>query len=192
MEVKQYINEVWKPIRGLENLYEVSNFGRVRSLDRMVNHRFGKQLKRGILLKPFRNRDGYLMVCLAKDGKEKKYTVHRLVAIAFVPNPNNLPEVNHKDENKTNNIWTNLEWVDSKTNSNYGTRNQRISKTKTNGKRSKPMILTTKHGIYLHEWPSVNEAARQTGINDTNISYWCRGRKCTILPFNFKYKSIKS
>ena len=107
------MKEIFKEIEGYEGLYEVSNLGNIRSL------------RKNIILKPALNQ-GYLQVNLVKDGITKVFLVHRLVAQAFIPNPNNLPLVNHKDYVKDNNNVENLEWCDSKYNNNYGTRNQRL------------------------------------------------------------------
>ena len=112
--------EYWKPIVGYENLYEVSNLGRIRSFDRWVKSKNGSiRICRGRILKPYTNKDGYLYVVLSKNNKHKTYKVHRLVAQAFLDNPNNLPQVNHKDENPLNNNVNNLEWCNSKYNCNF-------------------------------------------------------------------------
>lgn len=103
--------EAWKDVQGYEGLYQVSDQGRVRSLDRIVVDASGKRThKRGCVLRPLVLRHGYHSVALWKDGKMKRPTVHRLVALAFVPNPDHLPEVNHRDGCKDNNAAVNLEW----------------------------------------------------------------------------------
>ena len=112
--------EFWKNIEGFEGYYQISRHGEVKSLN---YNNTGKPH----ILKQRINKRGYCYVNLCRNGCYKSYMIHRLVAQAFIPNPYNLPQVNHKDENKTNNVWTNLEWVDNKTNSNYGSRNKRIS-----------------------------------------------------------------
>ena len=131
--MKRY--EHWKPISGYEGLYEVSSFGRVRSLDRVVKKKCrGGQtavcLYNGKLLKLATNCN-YLTVQLNKNGTGKTHAVHRLVARAFIPNPKSLPQVNHKDENKWNNCVENLEWCDGHYNCTYGTiierKRQRVS-----------------------------------------------------------------
>jgi hypothetical protein len=101
--------EVWQPVKGFENLYEISNLGNVKSLDRLVNGFNSKKLKKGKLLTQH-NRNGYLGVVLSKEGYTKSFTVHRLVAIAFLPNDDFSLTVNHKDGNKHNNSIENLEW----------------------------------------------------------------------------------
>ena len=115
--------EEWRPIVGYEGLYEVSNTGQVRSLDKYDSmNRFYE----GRILKLFADRLGYLSVVLYSNSKRKHYLVHRLVAEAFIPNPDNLPQVNHRDENPSNDNVDNLEWCDGKYNVNYGTRIDRI------------------------------------------------------------------
>ena len=113
--------EIWKDIKDYEGIYQISNIGRIKSLDRYCNNR----LIKGKILSPHLAK-GYLKINLYKNGKSKHFAIHSLVAEAFIPNPNNYPEVNHKDENKENNNVDNLEWCDSKYNCNYGTRTERI------------------------------------------------------------------
>ena len=111
--------EIWKDVKGYESLYQVSNLGRIRSI------------KNGIKIKKqYERPNGYMQVCLCQNGKITTYKTHRLVAEAFIPNINNLPEVNHKDENKINNCVDNLEWCTSSYNKNYGTRNTKCMHTK--------------------------------------------------------------
>ena len=118
--------EIWRPIEGYEGLYEVSSYGRVRSLDKYVKSGYGSyRLRKGKILSPGIRPDGYLVVSL----QYKMFRVHRLVAQAFILNPDNLPQVNHKDENKANNRVDNLEWCDSKYNNNYGTARIRAKET---------------------------------------------------------------
>ena len=122
---------IWRPVVGYEGLYEVSNTGQVRSLNRYVKGK-GKsyRLQKGKMLSPIKNKDGYLQVNLCCNGKNKMFLVHRLSAQAFLPNPDNLPEINHKDEDKTNNIVDNLEWCDRSYNNNYGTRKDKVRESK--------------------------------------------------------------
>ena len=122
--------EEWKSIPGYEGLYEVSNLGRVRSLDRYVKTCYeAYKLHKGKILSPAKDKNGYLKVHLCYNGKHNIIRVHRLVAQAFLLNPDNLPEVNHKDEDKTNNSVDNLEWCDRSYNISYGTRTERQKKT---------------------------------------------------------------
>ena len=152
--------EEWKPIPGYEGLYDISNYGRVRSFKWSSN---GKILSTG------NNGSGYLFVILCKDGKAKKNcTVHRLVAEAFIPNPNNLPLVNHMDECKKNNYFGNLEWCTHKYNLSYGTRMERVVE-----KLSIPVVQLDKKGNFISEFESLREASRRTGIASTHICNCC-------------------
>lgn len=158
--------EEWRDIEGYEGLYQVSNEGRVKSLN------YNKTKKEKIL-KPTSNR-GYLMVNLHNEGRKKYCQIHRLVANAFIENPNNLPQVNHKDEDKTNNHVENLEWCDSSYNCNYGTRNQKISEKGLNKKNSKTVYQYTLDGELVNVYPSTKECGRQ-GFYDANVSHCCNG-----------------
>ena len=184
---RKYMIEIWKTviIKGeTYDNYQVSNLGRLMSL----NYR---GTGRAELMNPGKLKDGYLIVVLTKDRKRHTYTVHRLIAETFLPNPNNLPEVNHKDENKENNfVGTpendykdgNLEWCDSKDNCNYGTRNERIAKAK-----SKPVLQFTLTGEFIREWPSTMECKRN-GFNQGNISSCCLGERKSADGYIWKYK----
>ena len=122
--------EEWKNVIGYEGLYEVSNTGQVRSLDRYVKYSNGRiHLHKGKVLSPVKDKDGYLAVFLSCNGKQKTIRIHRLVAQVFIENPDNLPEVNHLDEDKTNNRVDNLEFCDRSYNINYGLRNIRVKET---------------------------------------------------------------
>lgn len=172
--------EIWCPIEGYEGLYEVSNLGNVRSL----NYRQTGQTK---ILKTVKERYGYLLVNLSKNGKTKSFKVHRLVAEAFLPNWFDCPQINHIDEDKANNHIDNLEWCDAKYNSNHGTRNERIFRKTTNGKLSKPVLQYTKSGEFVKEYPSAHEAERN-GYNNSNVISCCRGKYKTYKGYIWKYK----
>lgn len=161
--------EEWKDIPSYPGMYEVSNLGRVR--------------RNGKILKPIKDRYGYLLVNLYKNGIVRKFLVHRLVALAFLPNPQNLPQVNHKDENKTNNCLDNLEWCDSKYNNNYGTRLKKVSLS-----LSKPILQFSKTGEFIREYESGVEAERITGIYQESISMCCSGNRSSAGGFVWKYK----
>ena len=184
------MEEIWKDVEGYEGIYEVSNLGRVRSLDRMVEYSDGtKRLHRGRVLKAAADKDGYDRVILSTPSGHKNRLVHRLVAQAFIPNTEHLPEVNHKDENKRNNVVSNLEWCTDKYNVNYGTGLKRRADTQRNDPdQSKPVIQYTKDGQKVAEYPSIGEAVRQTGMKKDTISRSCRGlqRYCHKYYFRFK------
>ena len=169
------MTEIWKDIEGYENLYQVSNLGRVKALGNggSKNSKFSSER----ILKTCEIK-GYLRVTLSKDGKQKQYSVHRLVAQAFLQNPDNLPQVNHKDEDKTNNRVDNLEWCSAKYNNNYGTRIQRITE-----KKSKQVLCVETGKIY----PSLRQAERELGISHNNISAACRGIQKTCGGFHWRY-----
>lgn len=131
---------VRKPVVGYEGYYEVDNCGRVYALDRIVHVEdhgriYDKQLKGGIM-KQHMHSNGYKVVCLTKDGKSKTVFVHRIVAMAFLPNPKNLPCINHKDEDKTNNFMDNIEWCTYKYNNAYGSKPKKHSKIMTGRKQT--------------------------------------------------------
>lgn len=176
-----YFNEEWKPIQDYEELYEVSNYGRVRSL--VDTHRnIRKEPK---ILKTGKNGKGYLHVTLWKKGKSKTFKLHRLVTNAFIPNPQNLPQINHKDEDKTNNHVENLEWCTASYNNSYGTRIERVAE-----KCSKPVISTDKNGVEEY-FPSVAEAERRYGFNHQNICHCCNGKRKTHKGRRWRYADEK-
>ncbi len=185
--------EIWKDIEGFEGRYQVSNLGRVKSLNYHHEHRIA-------ILKNRLNRSGYYEVVLCKNNTMKSFKVHRLVAIAFIPNPHNLPCVNHKDENKLNNfVWvnddgtidlekSNLEWCTHKYNTNYGTCQERkAAKMINNTSRSKAVAQYTLDWQLVGKYPSQCEAARQTGIPHKLISQNCCGESKTCHGFIFKF-----
>lgn len=116
------MEEIFKDIPGYEGLYQISNLGNVKSLH------YNKS-NRQVILKPRLNKKGYCRVGLHSKGESKDFFIHRLVAESFIPNPNNLSDVNHKDENKQNNCVNNLEWLSHRDNMNYGTIKERIAAT---------------------------------------------------------------
>ena len=118
-------NEIWKDIKDYEGLYQVSNLGNIKSLE--FNNRTTNHQKREKLLKSFCNKLGYQRVVLYKNKVKKQLLVHRIVAEAFIPNPNNLPQVNHKDGVRNNNAIDNLEWCNHKYNCNYGNFGKKVS-----------------------------------------------------------------
>ena len=160
--------------------YTISTWGQVRSL------KFGKTR----VLKPRKDKLGYFRVELCKDGKKKPLLVHRLVANAFIPNPQGYPFINHRDENPSNNFVTNLEFCSPKYNSNYGTCRQKISaklKGKFNGPCAKPVNQYDQQGNFLKRWPSTQEIKRQLRFNQGNISQCCLGERQSANGFVWKY-----
>lgn len=178
------MKEIWKPVVGYENTYEVSNLGNVRSLDRYVANRAGvKTFVKGKQLAPIKNTYGYLRVNLCNDTGRKSYFIHRLVAVAFLKNPKNLPQINHKDEIKTNNIVSNLEWCDAKYNINYGGHNTRVSENRKN-KGATPVVGINKNGETL-SFPSMQEAGRN-GFSAWQIWACCEGRQRSHKGYNWR------
>lgn len=175
------MQEIWKDIKGYEGLYQVSNYGRVKSLN---YRRTGKEQ----LMKPTLQNKGYFWVMLYKPNK--LYLIHRLVAKAFIPNPDNLPCVNHKDENPTNNHVDNLEWCTYGYNINYGTRNKRARETQLNNpKLSKKVYQYTIDGKFVKEWESTRECGRN-GFKQTSIGRCCRGERKTHRGYRWSYTKI--
>lgn len=181
------MEEIWIDIEGFEGLYQVSNLGRVRSLDRLdgANRRLtGKILKGG------KHNGGYLRVTLCKNSVVYAKSIHRLVAEAFIPNPENKPQVNHIDEDKTNNTVSNLEWMTSKENINHGTHNERVSKAIIK-LRSIPIIATNIKTGESTEFYSGKECARQLDLNCGNITSALKGRRKQTGGYTFKYKGVE-
>ena len=165
--------EIWKDIEGYEGLYQISDKGRVKSL------RFGKEK----ILKSVIDKKNYLQVVLYKNKIKKHFQVHRLVALAFISNPQNYPQVNHKDENPSNNNLENLEWCTSKYNINYGTRIQRFIE-----KKSKTVLQFTKSGEFIKKWKSAKDAERNLGYSTGNITSCCRGKAKSAYGYVWRYK----
>ena len=157
--------EEWRDIEGYEGLYMVSSLGRVKSI--------GYDKER--ILKPGKIGYGYLQVCLFKDGKRKRYLVHRLVANAFIPNTENLPEVNHKDEDKTNNRVSNLEWMTSKDNTRYS---QAIAANQY-----------TLDGKFIRRWDCIKEIQYSLGFDNGYICGCCKGKYKSANGFKWFYSN---
>lgn len=165
------MEEIWKPIPGYEGYYEVSNTGKVKSVTRIIMRSNGRpQTWYGKIKCASSDELGYQRVDLRKEGSHKKELVHRLVAMAFLPNPDNLPIVNHKDENPSNNNVDNLEWCTQDYNINYGTCRKRMSQNGT-GKHTKKIWKCDKD---THErielFDSIGEAAEKVRGDRAGIS----------------------
>ena len=160
--------ETFVKIEGFEK-YEVSNLGRVRNIES------------GRTLKPRPNKEGYLRHCLYKNNKKKELSLHRIIATAFIDNPGKKPQVNHIDENKTNNDLSNLEWCTERENAIHGTRMKRIAE-----KLSKKVIQLDLNDNVLNEFESMNQAERETGIDESSISRCCNGERKSAGGFKWR------
>ena len=175
---KEYLNEIWRPIKGYEGLYEVSNLGRVKSI------RFGKEK----IMSSKAKGNKYLKIMLSKNKTYKRFYVHRLVAEAFLEIPEELKhlkgtrylQVNHKDENKLNNSVENLEYCTAKYNTNFGTCIERRIK-----KQSKKILQYTLDGEFVREWESIAECKRNGFKHCDKV---CRGERKTCGGFIWRYK----
>ena len=167
------MEEVWKDVVGFKG-YQVSNLGRVKSLNY-------KGTGREQILFQVKNKSGYMQTMLCHNGKPISCRVHRLVALAHVPNPNNLSEVNHIDENKQNNRADNLEWCDRLYNTRYGTGIQRAR-----AQLAKPVEQLTMDGVFVRRWESTREAERN-GYNSSAICACCKGKKRSYKGFHWRY-----
>lgn len=186
--------EVWKDVVGYEGYYQVSNLGRVKSVDRYIEHyRGGKTFKKGKIKALNVRKDGYVSVQLSKDAKARTLRVHRLVAEAFIPNPNNLPQVNHKDENKGNNHVSNLEWCTVGYNVNYGTRIKRIKEKEdfniVNIKNRKRVARYSLDGEFIEEFNSMTEVEKKLGFHRPNISKCCNGHINSVYDSIWVFRS---
>lgn len=194
--------EIFKDIEGYEGLYQISNYGNVKSLN---YHCTGKEK----ILKQGKDKYGYLFVNLYKDGKRKKFLSHRLVVTTFISNdnPTEKIQVNHIDENKENNHVSNLEWVTPKENINWGTRNERASKNISKAMKGKnnpmygkkhteeskqkmriPILQYTLDGEFLKEFDSTTQASTELNIDSGNITQCCRKKRKTCGGFIWRYK----
>lgn len=180
---------IWKDIPNYKGLYQASNDGRIRSFYKKEP----KELKQRL------SNAGYFRVQLFKNKKGKWISVHRLIGITFLDNPENKPEINHKDENKYNNCVENLEWCTRKENNNYGTRLERFKKNMNYSKRkinnenqikkcSKPIYQYLKNGTFIQSWNSISECSRVTGLNISSISSVCCKKRNSLFGFVFEFK----
>lgn len=174
------MEEIWKDIKGYEGLYEISNLGNVKS---------SKILKKELC------KNGYFRIKLFKNGKGKRFLIHRLVAIAFIPNQDDKPQVNHRDGNKQNNNVNNLEWVTSKENNihahraglNKGSFGMLGKKGKLN-KRAKIINQYDLDGNFIKSWHGYYEIQRELNINISNIVACCKKRRKKAKGYIWKYE----
>ncbi len=168
--------EIWKDVPEYEGKYQVSNMGNVKSLNY-------KKTGKTRVLKQGKDKDGYPYVNLSKDGKTEFKKVHRLVAEAFIPNPLNLPQVNHKSECPMLNFSCCLEWCTAKYNSNYGTRTRRSADS-----QSKPIDQLDKDGQFIRRWKSAKEAGQQTGVQISHITKCAKGKQHYNTAGGYKWR----
>ncbi len=195
------MEEEWRPVVGYEGLYEVSNLGRIRTVE---HYCFRGRYNQKSLVEPrirvLNEKSGYLKVNLSKGSKRETLLVHRLVAEAFIPNPEGLPQVNHKDENKKNNAVWNLEWCTVYYNNNYGTHNERcrsgnIGKkhseeavAKVAAKHKKP-VVALKDGVIVLRFESAADANRfNKDFNYIGISACCNERLNTYKGYKWQFE----
>lgn len=179
------MEEIWKDIQGYEDLYQISNLGCVKSLGNDKN-------RKEKILKPKKEKSGYLRVELHKNGGKKQMYIHRLVALHFILNDDLFKtQINHKDENKENNNVNNLEWCNAYYNSNYGTRNERSGKSRLNHPKWSKKVnqYSIDDGALIKTWESTMQIERETGFAQQNISKCCNGKRKTANGFIWKYKN---
>jgi hypothetical protein len=183
------MEEIWKDVKEFTGIYQASNKGRVRTLDRLSNAISSvgrpytvKVSGRIVAISKYPN--GYSYVNINVDGKRGTRLVHRLVAEAFIPNPDNLPQVNHKDENIENNCVENLEWCTAKYNANYGTRNARCF----HYDQQKAINQFTKDGVFIKHWNGIGEASKALGISDSHIIRVCKHMKRNVSAGGYKWE----
>lgn len=178
------MQEIWKTIDGFSS-YQVSNYGRIKSVSRIVKNKYSTRKIEEKILTPKIGTNGYYSYPLGNDdGVRKSVSIHRLVAKAFIPNPNNLPCVNHKDENKLNNEVANLEWCTYSYNNNYNNRKEREIKTQQEtSPKNKAINQLSKNGKIIATFISLREAQRETNIPHNNISEVINGKRKTAGGF---------
>lgn len=185
------MTEEWKDIEGYEGIYQVSNLGRVRSLDHKARHRSrtGNEFEvtyKGRIRKQVPNENGYSIVMVKDGGKSRALKVHRLVAQAFIPNPDNLPFVNHKDEDPSNNRADNLEWCTHEYNVRYGTAIMRVRNTQL--KRANAVLQLDNEGNVLGRFLSLERAAEAMGCCTQLIKRVCDGKPHCHTAKGYRWK----
>lgn len=189
----------WRPVKGFESLYEVSNDGAVKSIGRYVNSRWGKTWLGPHMMTLQKSKKGYFTVVLHSDGQHYTKQVHRLVAEAFIPNVNNLEQVNHKDTNKTNNNVSNLEWVTPEENIRHAFKNGCFHRTERQAEHAraaqkecaknkrKCVGMFSQDGELLCIFRSVSDAEKISGVNSSKVCSVCGGNRKTAGGYIWKY-----
>lgn len=189
MENINYENEIWRDIPEYEGLYQASNFGRIKSLERFRKGENGCLISvKERILKPSINHKGYYRIQLCKQSIVKTYQVHRLVWEAFNGSITEGLQVNHINEIKTDNRLENLNLMTAKENINWGTRNVRSSKKHINGKKSKSVLQYDLQDNFIKEFPSLMQVYRELGFNQAHICSCCKGRYKQAYGYIWKYK----
>lgn len=186
-KARNKMQEVWEDVIGYEQKYKVSNLGNVKSLN-YRGHGYEKNLKQRI------NNKGYVWYLLSKNKRTYPVLAHRLVAMAFIDNPENLPEVNHKDENPLNNSVENLEWCNSSYNVNYSLnlhpdrrKREKIRSSEKYKRRNKKVIQINLHGDKIRQHKSVNEIKKTYGYNSWSIIQCCENRRKTAYGYRWEF-----
>ena len=180
--------EEWTDVKGYEGFYKVSIYGEIRAVERIVKHGHSHLItRRGLVLKPCQRTDGYLIVGLTKDNKRENVAIHRMVALAFIPNPENKPCIDHIDGNKHNNHKENLRWCTQKENSGFPI--ARARKSLGNLKRGGSRIAQyDKNGNFISQYTSIREAAEKTGLSYGAIFNSIHNKVCSL---KYDWKCIK-
>lgn len=189
------MQEIWKPVKEYENLYMISNLGKVKSLDRITKNGRGEFLKKGKILTNNINNMGYEYLYLKDGGRNRKVYVHRLVASAFIPNPNNKKEVNHIDCNPLNNKADNLEWVSHKENMAYMSKLGRSNKTgqwlekikKKNISRAKSVLQIDSNTNEILNIYKTMQSVKNKGFDPCSVCMCCKGYRQTHKGYIWRY-----
>ena len=183
-KLKVFEAEIWKDIQGYKDKYQVSNYGRIKSLSRKIFNGTGSYISKEKILKGHVNTNGYIQVEL----QSKPLLVHRLVAEAFIENPNNKPQINHIDGDKTNNIVNNLEWVTNGENQIHAYKNGLSKRSKEAGKEPKKVCqIDLKTGKVIKIYNSISEARKSLNIKKDNISSVCKNKRKSCGGYGWKY-----
>lgn len=184
--------EIWRPIKGYEGIYDVSNLGRVRSHDKHTKHNYGGlKLQKGRILNPKKGTNGYVRVYLSdKNSKTKRFSIHRIVGNAFVENPQGKPQINHINSDRSDNRASNLEWVTNSENQKHAYKNgkQKPRKGKDNV-LSIGVSVFNKGGTLIKSYESISDAAKDLKCCRKAISNCCKGAKDNIKGMKFEFNN---